>query len=80
MLDQLGLDTKDNDAIQRQLSWGYQFNLDGYPAFQEHCRKYQPPPLVTWGAGVTAASTHQCNLGRPCALSPSQHSDLCRLR
>jgi hypothetical protein len=48
MLDQLGLDTKDNDAIHLQLFWDYQFNLDGYPAFQEHCRKYQPPRLVTW--------------------------------
>jgi pimeloyl-ACP methyl ester carboxylesterase len=49
MLDQLGLDRKDNDAIQLQLFWDYQFNLDGYPAFQEYFRKYQPPLLVTWG-------------------------------
>ena len=48
-LDQLGLDRKDNDAIQLQLFWDYQFNLDGYPAFQEYFRTYQPPLLVTWG-------------------------------
>jgi pimeloyl-ACP methyl ester carboxylesterase len=48
-LDQLGLDRKDNDAIQLQLFWDYQFNLDGYPAFQEYFRTHQPPLLVTWG-------------------------------
>jgi len=46
---QLGLDRKDNDAIQLQLFWDYQFNLDGYPAFQEYFRTHQPPLLVTWG-------------------------------
>ena len=30
-------------------SWDYQFNLDGYPAFQEYFRTHQPPLLVTWG-------------------------------
>lgn len=49
LLDQFGLDRKDNDAIQLQLFWDYQFNLDGYPAFQEYFRTYQPPLLVTWG-------------------------------
>jgi pimeloyl-ACP methyl ester carboxylesterase len=49
LLDQLGLDRKDNDAIQLQLFWDYQFNLDGYPAFQEYFRTHQPPLLVTWG-------------------------------
>jgi pimeloyl-ACP methyl ester carboxylesterase len=48
-LDQLGLDRKDNDAIQLQLFWDYQFNLDGYPAFQEYFRNHQPPLLVIWG-------------------------------
>jgi pimeloyl-ACP methyl ester carboxylesterase len=49
LLDQAGLDRPGNDAIQLQLFWDYQFNLDGYPAFQEYFRKHQPPLLVTWG-------------------------------
>jgi len=49
LLDQAGLDRPDNDAIQLQLFWDYQFNLDGYPAFQEYFRTHQPPLLVTWG-------------------------------
>ena len=48
-LDQAGLDRKGNDAIQLQLFWDYQFNLDGYPGFQEYFRTHQPPLLVTWG-------------------------------
>jgi hypothetical protein len=58
MLDQLGLDRKDNDAIQLQLFWDYQFNLDGYPAFQEYFRKYQPPLLVTLGKNDEEISGH----------------------
>ncbi|MDQ2635308.1 MAG: alpha/beta hydrolase [Actinomycetota bacterium] len=49
LLDQAGLDRKGNDEIQLQLFWDYQFNLDGYPKFQEYFRAYQPPLLVTWG-------------------------------
>jgi len=49
MLDQAGLDRRGNDAIQLQLFWDYQFNLDGYPKFQEYFRTHQPPLLVTWG-------------------------------
>lgn len=49
LLDQAGLDREGNDAIQLQLFWDYQFNLDGYPAFQEYFRSHQPPLLVTWG-------------------------------
>lgn len=49
LLDQAGLDRPGNDAIQLQLFWDYQFNLDGYPAFQEYFRTHQPPLLVTWG-------------------------------
>lgn len=49
LLDQAGLDRKGNDAIQLQLFWDYQFNLDGYPKFQEYFRTHQPPLLVTWG-------------------------------
>jgi pimeloyl-ACP methyl ester carboxylesterase len=47
--DQATLDSKGNDAIQLQLFWDYQFNLDGYPKFQEYFRTHQPPLLVTWG-------------------------------
>ncbi|KAA0078894.1 alpha/beta hydrolase [Mycolicibacterium sp. P9-64] len=48
-LDQAGLDRPGNDAVQLQLFWDYQFNLDGYPAFQEYFRTHQPPTLVAWG-------------------------------
>jgi pimeloyl-ACP methyl ester carboxylesterase len=47
--DQATLDSKGNDAVQLQLFWDYQFNLDGYPKFQEYFRTHQPPLLVTWG-------------------------------
>jgi pimeloyl-ACP methyl ester carboxylesterase len=49
LLDQAGLDRKGNDMIQLQLFWDYQFNLDGYPKFQEYFRTHRPPLLVTWG-------------------------------
>jgi len=49
LLDQAGLDRPGNKEIQLQLFWDYQFNLDGYPAFQEYFRTHQPPTLVTWG-------------------------------
>ncbi|UMB69571.1 alpha/beta fold hydrolase [Mycobacterium paraterrae] len=49
-LDQAtNLDGEANAAIQLQLFWDYQFNLDGYPKFQEYFRTHQPPLLVTWG-------------------------------
>ncbi|UNB55225.1 alpha/beta fold hydrolase [Mycolicibacterium sp. YH-1] len=48
-LDQAGLDRPGNAAIQLQLFWDYQFNLDAYPAFQEYFRTHQPPTLVAWG-------------------------------
>jgi pimeloyl-ACP methyl ester carboxylesterase len=47
--DQATLDSTGNDAVQLQLFWDYQFNLDGYPKFQEYFRTHQPPLLVTWG-------------------------------
>lgn len=49
LLDQWGLDRPGNSEIQLQLFWDYQFNLDGYPAFQAYFREHQPPLLVTWG-------------------------------
>ena len=49
LLDQAGLDRNGNDAIQLQLFWDYQFNLDSYPKFQEYFRTSQPPLLVVWG-------------------------------
>lgn len=48
-LDQAKLDRPGNDAIQLQLFWDYQFNLDGYPAYQEYFRTHRPPTLITWG-------------------------------
>ncbi|MEU8133996.1 alpha/beta hydrolase [Streptodolium elevatio] len=49
VLDQAYLDRPGNKEIQLQLFWGYQFNLDGYPAFQEYFRTHRPPTLVAWG-------------------------------
>ncbi|MGD9620755.1 MAG: alpha/beta fold hydrolase [Mycolicibacterium sp.] len=48
-LDQAKLDRPGNDAIQLELFWDYQFNLDSYPAFHQYFRTHQPPTLVTWG-------------------------------
>ncbi|GAA1522488.1 alpha/beta fold hydrolase [Streptomyces albidochromogenes] len=50
-LDQAGLDRPGNREIQLQLFWDYQFNLAGYPAFQEYFRTHRPPTLVAWGRG-----------------------------
>ncbi|MFC7446882.1 alpha/beta fold hydrolase [Rhodococcus daqingensis] len=49
LADQAGLDRPGNKEIQLQLFWDYQFNLDGYPAFQEYFRTNRPPTLVAWG-------------------------------
>ncbi|MFC4907372.1 alpha/beta fold hydrolase [Actinomadura gamaensis] len=49
VLDQAYLDRPGNAEIQLQLFWDYQFNLDGYPAFQEYFRTHRPPVLVAWG-------------------------------
>lgn len=49
VLDQAYLDRPGNKEIQLQLFWDYQFNLDGYPAFQEYFRTHRPPVLVVWG-------------------------------
>ncbi|MFF9197196.1 alpha/beta fold hydrolase [Streptomyces sp. SBR177] len=51
LLDQAGLDRPGNQEIQLQLFWDYQFNLDGYPAFQEYFRTHRPPLLAAWGRG-----------------------------
>ncbi|MCK9796065.1 alpha/beta hydrolase [Isoptericola sp. 4D.3] len=51
LLDQAGLDRPGNDAVQLQLFWDYQFNLDLYPAFQEYFRTHRPPTLLPWGRG-----------------------------
>ena len=48
-LDQAGLDRLGNAEVQLQLFWDYQFNLGGYPAFQEYFRAHRPPMLVAWG-------------------------------
>lgn len=49
VLDQSYLDRPGNKEIQLQLFWDYQFNLEGYPAFQEYFRTHRPPVLVAWG-------------------------------
>ncbi|MQY05004.1 alpha/beta fold hydrolase [Actinomadura macrotermitis] len=48
-LDQAYLDRPGSKEAQLQLFWDYQFNLDGYPAFQEYFRTHRPPVLVAWG-------------------------------
>ncbi|WP_199551870.1 alpha/beta fold hydrolase [Streptomyces sp. N35] len=48
-LDQAYLDRPGNKEIQLQLFWDYQFNLGGYPAFQEYFRTRRPPVLIAWG-------------------------------
>ncbi|MGW5310307.1 alpha/beta fold hydrolase [Nocardia thailandica] len=48
-LDQARLDRPGNKEIQLQLFWDYQFNLDGYPAFQEYFARHRPPVLIAWG-------------------------------
>lgn len=48
-LDQARLDRPGNKEIQLQLFWDYQFNLDGYPAFQKYLAEHRPPVLITWG-------------------------------
>ncbi|GAB3204190.1 alpha/beta fold hydrolase [Nocardia tengchongensis] len=48
-LDQAYLDRPGNKEIQLQLFWDYQFNLDGYPAFQKYFAEHRPPVLITWG-------------------------------
>ncbi|WP_405854077.1 alpha/beta hydrolase [Streptomyces sp. NBC_00090] len=50
-LDQAGLDRPGNKEIQLQLFWDYQFNLAGYPVFQEYFRTHRPPLLAAWGRG-----------------------------
>ncbi|MFF0087003.1 alpha/beta fold hydrolase [Streptomyces canus] len=48
-LDQALMDRPGNKEVQLQMFWDYQFNLPGYPDFQEYFRKHQPPTLITWG-------------------------------
>jgi pimeloyl-ACP methyl ester carboxylesterase len=48
-LDQRLLERAGNKEIQLQLFWDYQFNIPGYPSFQEYFRRFQPPTLITWG-------------------------------
>ena len=48
-LDYRYLDRPGNKDIQLDLFYDYQFNLDGYPAFQQYFRDRQPPVLIVWG-------------------------------
>jgi pimeloyl-ACP methyl ester carboxylesterase len=38
-----------NKEVQLDLFYDYQFNLDGYPAFQQYFRESRPPVLIVWG-------------------------------
>lgn len=49
-LDQAYLDRPGNKEIQLELFSDYQYNLDGYPAFQKYFAEHRPPTLITWGA------------------------------
>ncbi len=48
-LDYRYLDRPDNKEVQLDLFYDYQFNLDGYPAFQQYFRDRKPPVLIVWG-------------------------------
>ncbi|MGH3083109.1 MAG: alpha/beta fold hydrolase [Gaiellaceae bacterium] len=48
-LDYHYLDRLGNREAQLDLFYDYQFNLDGYPAFQQYFRDRQPPTLIVWG-------------------------------
>lgn len=48
-LDQAYLDRPGNKEIQLELFSDYQYNLDGYPAFQKYFAEHRPPTLITWG-------------------------------
>ena len=48
-LDYRYLDRSGNKEIQLDLFYDYQFNLDGYPDFQQYFREHQPPTLIVWG-------------------------------
>jgi pimeloyl-ACP methyl ester carboxylesterase len=49
VLDYHYLDRPDNKAVQLDLFYDYQFNLDGYPDFQAYFRERKPPVLIVWG-------------------------------
>jgi pimeloyl-ACP methyl ester carboxylesterase len=48
-LDFRYLDRPGNREVQLDLFYDYQFNLDGYPDFQQYFREHQPPLLIVWG-------------------------------
>jgi pimeloyl-ACP methyl ester carboxylesterase len=48
-LDYRYLDRPGNREAQLDLFYDYQFNLDGYPAFQAYFRERRPPALIVWG-------------------------------
>jgi pimeloyl-ACP methyl ester carboxylesterase len=48
-LDSRYLERPGNKEVQLDLFFDYQFNLDGYPAFQAYFREHRPPVLVVWG-------------------------------
>jgi len=48
-LDYRCLDRPGNKEVQLDLFYDYQFNLDGYAAFQQYFRDHRPPTLVVWG-------------------------------
>jgi pimeloyl-ACP methyl ester carboxylesterase len=48
-LDYRYLDRAGNKDVQLDLFYDYQFNLDGYPAFQQYFRDRKPPVLIVWG-------------------------------
>jgi pimeloyl-ACP methyl ester carboxylesterase len=63
-LDQALLDRPGNAAIQLELLFDYQRNLEQYPTWQAYLRQRQPPLLVAWGRNdpfftVSGASAYQ---------------------
>jgi len=49
--DQAKLDRPGNLDIQLAMFESYKTNLDHYAEWQHYFRTYQPPTLITWGAG-----------------------------
>jgi pimeloyl-ACP methyl ester carboxylesterase len=48
-LDYRYLERPGNKEVQLDLFYDYQYNLDGYPAFQRYFRERRPPTLIVWG-------------------------------
>ena len=67
VMDQFLLDRPGNDAIQLDLLYDYQFNLEQYDKWHEYFRTQQPRMLIVWGINdpfftVAGAKAYQRDL------------------